>query len=149
MRGSPVQDQSSVSPCRPHQARLSPAQGIPGVPARPNQPLRCRLGQDQQPRQHLARPQPAGGEDYLQQPGEITDHAVFLLPSAFTAVSEELRRHHQVNQHLRRGEERDGDLPRGQRLQSADLLPGVRGLDTVRSGELRGLHRVWNRWVTT
>lgn len=140
---------SSLDLCRSYQACLFAAPGVPGVPAGQHQPVRRGLGEDQQPGQHLARPQPAGGEDYLQQPGEITDHAVFLLPSAFTAVSEELRRHHQVNQHLRRGEERDGDLPRGQRLQSADLLPGVRGLDTVRSGELRGLHRVWNRWVTT
>ena len=52
---------------RSHQARLSPAKGLRGVPARRHQPVRRGVGEDQQPGQHLPGPQPAGREAHLQQ----------------------------------------------------------------------------------
>ena len=71
---------SELPHCRSHQASLPPTPRLPGVQARQHQPVRRGVGEDQQPGQHLARPQPAGGKADHQQPGEIrmTDHTVFL-----------------------------------------------------------------------
>ena len=72
----------SLYHCRSHQACLPAAQGVRRGRTRRHQPVRRGLGEDQQPSQHLAGPQPAGGEDHLQQSGEIADQVVFLSAQA-------------------------------------------------------------------
>ena len=73
----------SAPPCRrPHQAGVSAAPRVPGGGAGQLLAVGGGLGQDQQRRQHLPRPQPARGHPH-QQPG----------------VQEELRGHHQGGRH--------------------------------------------------